>query len=97
MAMEVTSKNLHRHAVPIGLVLVAVMIISVVAIYGSSVAGGLTTQVITIHPGSNGLAKISKTEPRPIDLSDAGHAAALSLSLNGAGGESRTPVTSLEN
>jgi len=73
-------------------------------------ARGLVTHVLRVQPTPNGLAKITldssstaNTIGSNVDsslgsgLAQTGRTAQLSIYLSGAGGESRTPVTSLEN
>ena len=72
----------------------------------SAFARGLTSRFIRVEPKSNGLAKVTvndhKNKPAGSSLNggraQAGAATHMLFTLqSGAGGESRTPVTSLEN
>lgn len=76
----INSKNLHKHAVPVVILLTGLLIVSTMALYGSSttaVARGLTTRVIDIKPSSKGLANVSlrQTETPPLNLNQAGQTA----------------------
>lgn len=63
--MEVRpKKQLHTSAMSIVLVLVGMMFLSL-ALIGGSYSKALTTRVINIHPGANGLTHIG-TEPTTI-------------------------------
>ncbi len=79
MAMEIkNSKQLHKHAVPVALV---VMIMLVAA---SGYGHDLFKRVIKIQPSANGLARITveKTaSPKLSDANQAGRTASLTVEL----------------
>jgi len=83
--MEVKTKQLHKHAMPVVMLLVGLMIVSAIAFGGTdnnAVGHGLVTRVIHIKLSSSGLAKITLTAPKPPtipNLNDVGQTAAENL------------------
>ena len=67
--MEVSSKKLHLHALPvIGVTLIVMVFAALVASApGLTLSKGLVTQAMHVSPGSNGLAHVS-FESSPEDL-----------------------------
>ena len=61
MALEIAPKQLHRHATFIGVLVLAISLLSIgiTAISGSSAGIALTSQVMHVHTGPNGVARIS--------------------------------------
>ncbi len=92
MAMEVNtkSKQLHKHAVPIIMIITAFLALSVISLshyagYSqaqAALARGLTTRVIKVKPTHDGLAEI-KRNTSPTDATDS--TSNLGKGLNQAG------------
>jgi len=83
MAMEMNSKNLKYHAVPVALAL----LIAMIAVSAPSAGRALTRKVISIRPTPNGLAQVTVTKaPQDNDqlgpAAAAGRTAGLSLSFH---------------
>jgi hypothetical protein len=88
MAMEVKfSKQLHKPALPIALLLIGLFIVSTLAltrIQPTNITRALTTGIFRIKPASNGLAHISletsqsSTSP---NLDQAGRSASLTFEM----------------
>ncbi|HUY84996.1 MAG TPA: hypothetical protein VMU97_00605 [Candidatus Dormibacteraeota bacterium] len=103
--MEIASsakpaKQLHKQAVPIVIIIAVLTVISVITAISSSglnrqtetlTLRDLTTRIVSVRPGSNGLAEITLNKPsvasKPAgaalggNLSQTGRAAQLSLEL----------------
>jgi hypothetical protein len=90
MAVEITqSKKLHKHAVPVVVALLGLLIVSGVAWYGNSnlgteklVARSLVTRVVHVQTGNHGLARFSlhgDAAPAAASLDQSGQTAAQSL------------------
>lgn len=95
MEMSHQSKQLHRHAVPVGLVLLVLLTVSAVLMIvypsgptsSSSLTRGLVTQVIHVQRAPNGLAKVTTEKNQPAansNFNDIGRAAQFTLSLQAA-------------
>jgi len=92
--MEVTSKHLHKHALPVVMLLLAFGLISA-ACYGyfaqmgpngqAELARGFVSQVVHIRPSANGLAHVTigtdQSQATIDQAQNAGQSAELSLSL----------------
>jgi hypothetical protein len=68
MAMEINSKRLHKHALPVVMLLVGLTIISAIAFgntNNNAVGRGLVTRVIHVKLYGTGLAKITLAAPQP--------------------------------
>jgi hypothetical protein len=115
MAMEVVSKSVGKHALPIIMLGLGLSVLAIVASHSttnisySAIKHGLFSSSVTVHQKKNGLADIKLVKPAPetesngldnfggiTSFRNAGNVAENILVI-GAGGESRTPVTSLEN
>jgi hypothetical protein len=96
MAMEKIanpSKQLHKHAAPVALLLTGVITLAVVAITNYTSQGlatettlvrALFTRVLDVKPSTNGLASVSRHQEKPAgtsNLEQVGQSAQLSLSL----------------
>ena len=84
--MEINSKQLHKHAMPVVMLLVGLMIVATLA-FGNTDSGvgrGLGTRVIHVKLSGSGLAKITLTAPKPPttpNLNHVGQTAADNLSF----------------
>jgi len=87
--MEIGSKQLHRHILPVVALLLVVLTVSAVS-YGNRqlIGRNLFKRVVRVQPTTNGLAKITVDNPKadevvPVkpDISQAGRAADLSVEL----------------
>ena len=67
--MEVVSKELHKHAALVAILIVGLLLISGVIMYlgVGRTSKALITQMTFIKPGSNGLAHISFDKPQVND------------------------------
>jgi hypothetical protein len=92
MAMEVGSKQLHKHALPVVALLLVVLAVSAVSFGNSQLIGrNLFKRIIRVQPTTNGLAKITVNNPnidKPVtmkpDISQAGQAAVLAIEFHTA-------------